>query len=74
MGAFDANHPPEHNLFVKLAARESIPLATFDNGILTKFPEIANRPAISLVDGPPTVGGDGQQAPSRSQVRHLPKT
>jgi len=38
------NHPAYDTLFVELAARESVPLATFDNGILTKFPKIAMRP------------------------------
>jgi predicted nucleic acid-binding protein len=47
--ALDANHPGYDTLFVELAARESIPLATFDNGILTKFSEIAQRPR-DLVD------------------------
>ncbi len=47
--AFDANHPAYDTLFVELAARESIPLVTFDNGILTKFPDIAKRPH-NLVD------------------------
>ena len=31
-------------LFVELAIRESLPLATFDRGILTAFPGIAHRP------------------------------
>jgi predicted nucleic acid-binding protein len=47
--ALDASHPAYDTLFVELAARESVPLATFDNGILTKFPEIAKRPR-DLVD------------------------
>jgi len=31
-------------LFVELAAREQLPLATFDSGLLKAFPEIAFRP------------------------------
>ena len=31
-------------LFVELAAREQLPLATFDSGLLKAFPEIAVRP------------------------------
>jgi predicted nucleic acid-binding protein len=31
-------------LFVELAERESLPLATFDEGIITAFPRIARRP------------------------------
>jgi predicted nucleic acid-binding protein len=31
-------------LFVELAARRSLPLATFDRTVLKKFPEIAFRP------------------------------
>jgi predicted nucleic acid-binding protein len=31
-------------LFVELAARERLPLATFDSGLLKAFPEIAFRP------------------------------
>jgi predicted nucleic acid-binding protein len=38
------NHPAYDTLFVELAARESVPLATFDKRILAKFPEIAKRP------------------------------
>ena len=32
-------------LFVELAARERLPLATFDKAVLQAFPEIARRPA-----------------------------
>jgi Predicted nucleic acid-binding protein, contains PIN domain len=32
-------------LFVELAVREQLPLATFDAGLLRAFPEIAVRPA-----------------------------
>ena len=31
-------------LFVELASRESLPLATFDRGLLAAYPEIAKRP------------------------------
>ena len=31
-------------LFVELAVREALPLATFDRGILDAFPGIARRP------------------------------
>ncbi len=34
-------------LFVELAAREQLPLATFDAAVLTAFPDIAVRP-VSL--------------------------
>lgn len=37
-------------LFVELATRERIPLATFDAKVLSAFPEIAKRPG-ELVDG-----------------------
>ena len=32
-------------LFVELAVQRNLPLATFDNSILKKFPEIAKRPS-----------------------------
>ena len=32
-------------LFVELAAREGLPLATFDSALIKAFPEIAARPA-----------------------------
>ena len=35
-------------LFVELAARERLPLATFDTGLLKAFPEIAARPAALM--------------------------
>ena len=31
-------------LFVELAVREALPLATFDRGILAAFPDVACRP------------------------------
>jgi len=33
-------------LFVELARRQRLPLATFDSGILTSFPTIAKRPSL----------------------------
>lgn len=39
-------------LFVELAARRSLPLATFDARILDAFPDLACRPG-KLVSGPP---------------------
>ena len=35
-------------LFVELASRERLPLATFDTKLLTAFPEIAKRPGVLL--------------------------
>lgn len=35
-------------LFVELASRERVPLATFDTKLLTAFPEIAKRPGALL--------------------------
>jgi len=35
-------------LFVELAARERIPLATFDEALLKAFPSIAARPAVLM--------------------------
>ena len=37
--------PGEYTLFVELAVRESVPLATFDQKLLTLFPDIAVRPS-----------------------------
>ncbi len=39
-----ADHPPYNMVFVKLAERMGIPLVTFDEGLLRRFPEIARRP------------------------------
>jgi predicted nucleic acid-binding protein len=36
-------------LFVELAARERLPLATFDSGLLKAFPDIAARPAALMM-------------------------
>lgn len=37
-------------LFVKLAAREALPLATFDEPLLRTFPAVAKRPrALAVV-------------------------
>lgn len=33
-------------LFVELAAREKLPLATFDAALLKTFPDIADRPSV----------------------------
>ena len=35
-------------LFVELAAREQVPLATFDTGVIKAFPKIAARPAAIM--------------------------
>jgi predicted nucleic acid-binding protein len=35
-------------LFVELAAREQVPLATFDTGLIKAFPNIAARPAALM--------------------------
>lgn len=35
-------------LFVELAARERLPLATFDTTVIKSFPDIAARPAVLL--------------------------
>lgn len=43
--ALDADHPAYDALFVELAHRASVPLATFDQKILSRFPEVASRPA-----------------------------
>jgi hypothetical protein len=37
-------------LFVELAAREQLPLATFDTGLLKVFPNIAARPAALMTN------------------------
>ena len=37
-------------LFVELAAREKLPLATFDSGLLQAFPKIAARPGALMTE------------------------
>ncbi len=39
-----ANHPVYDTLFVELATREAVPLATFDQRLLGLFPKVAQRP------------------------------
>ena len=39
-----SDHPAYDTVFVELAERLNLPLATFDNGVLRKFPDIALRP------------------------------
>jgi predicted nucleic acid-binding protein len=46
--AIAANHPVYDTLFVELAHREAAPLATFDQKLLGRFPEVAQRPASLL--------------------------
>ena len=42
--AVSHDHPAYDTLFVELAAREGVPLATFDRGLLARFPKLARRP------------------------------
>lgn len=42
--AHDSNVAVYDTLFVELAVREQVPLATFDGGVLKAFPGIAVRP------------------------------
>ena len=42
--AHEANVAVYDTLFVELAVREHVPLATFDGGVLKAFPSIAVRP------------------------------
>ena len=42
--ATSRDHPAYDTLFVELAARTGTLLATFDRGLLTRFPEVARRP------------------------------
>jgi predicted nucleic acid-binding protein len=46
--AFDAKVAVYDTLFVELAAREQVPLATFDGTLLKAFPNIAARPGSLL--------------------------
>jgi predicted nucleic acid-binding protein len=42
--AVSSNHPAYDTVFVELAIRLRAPLATFDEGLIAKFPEVAKRP------------------------------
>lgn len=46
--AHDASVAVYDTLFVELAVREQVPLATFDGGVLKAFPSIAVRPGRLL--------------------------
>jgi predicted nucleic acid-binding protein len=46
--AHEANMAVYDTLFVELAVRERVPLATFDGGVLKAFPSIAVRPGRLL--------------------------
>jgi predicted nucleic acid-binding protein len=46
--AHDTNVAVYDTLFVELAVREQVPLATFDGGLLKAFPGIAARPGSLL--------------------------
>lgn len=46
--AHQANVAVYDTLFVELAVREQVPLATFDGGVLKAFPGIAVRPGTLL--------------------------
>ena len=46
--AHEANVAVYDTLFVELAVREQVPLATFDGGVLKAFPSIAVRPGSLL--------------------------
>jgi predicted nucleic acid-binding protein len=46
--AHQANVAVYDTLFVELAIREHVPLATFDGGLLKAFPDIAVRPGTLL--------------------------
>jgi predicted nucleic acid-binding protein len=50
--AIEAGHPAYDTLFVELAHRQSAPLATFDQKVLDRFPEVAIRPATLLARSP----------------------
>jgi predicted nucleic acid-binding protein len=43
-----AAHPVYDTLFVELALRERIPLATYDRGLWRKFPTVARSPGALL--------------------------
>jgi predicted nucleic acid-binding protein len=42
--AASRDHPASHALFVELAPREGLPLVSFDQRLLDRFPDIACRP------------------------------
>ena len=42
--ALAANHPVYDTLFVELAEREALPLVTFDQKLIERFPRVAIRP------------------------------
>ena len=46
--AHEANVAVYDTLFIELAVREQVPLATFDGGVLKAFPSIAVRPSRLL--------------------------
>ncbi len=46
------DHPVYDTVFVALAVREGIPLATFDKQVLQRFPDIARRPGDLLASAP----------------------
>ena len=46
--AHESNVAVYDTLFVELAVREQVPLATFDGGVLKAFPSIAVRPGSLL--------------------------
>lgn len=48
--AHQSNVPVYDTLFVELAVREQLPLATFDATLLRAFPDIAVRPAAIKAD------------------------
>jgi predicted nucleic acid-binding protein len=43
--AIDSGAAVDDTLFVELAVRRNVPLATFDRNLLKKFPEIVKRPS-----------------------------
>ncbi len=43
--AITHDHPAYDTIFVALAILENVPLVTFDQGLLRKFPERAKRPS-----------------------------
>lgn len=43
--AVDREHPVYDTLFVELAVRRGLPLLTFDQALLKRFPDVAHRPS-----------------------------